>query len=289
MSSALTFYPSSHQTTPRTSLCSACVRCQPCLALFSCRQSTRSWSSWNSRDGRPPSLVLSLYLVRIGPTWNRFIYTTTIEEFVCPPNISETVAVSIMKLAHRPCIASTTIKLISKPILLSILLKKTIQWIGTRSTPNIAHINLPGAGRKLVLPSGRSICINKIFYCLHPPISACWHGAPLVLQMVLSILYEMLMSAGNKLNWIECKWVCNVRRSLFVCTCVLYMLDAWLMTGGCIRPLCCLDFLEDFFVFLLLCIAVQWFAHIMATLIQWLHTCISMRSLWPRPDVVLKS
>ena len=58
------------------------------------------------------------------------IYTTIIEEFVCPPNISETIAVRIMKLAHRPRIASTTIKLISKPIFLSILLK-TIQWIGT--------------------------------------------------------------------------------------------------------------------------------------------------------------
>ena len=49
------------------------------------------------------------------------IYTTKIEEFVCPPNISETVAGRITKLAHRPRIASTTIKLISKPMLLSIL------------------------------------------------------------------------------------------------------------------------------------------------------------------------
>ena len=60
------------------------------------------------------------------------IYITKIDEFVCPPNIIETVAVKIMKLAHRPRIASTTIKLISKPILLSILsiLLKTIQRIG---------------------------------------------------------------------------------------------------------------------------------------------------------------
>ena len=37
-----------------------------------------------------------------------------------------------MKLAHRPRIASTTIKLISKPILLPILsiLLEEIQWIG---------------------------------------------------------------------------------------------------------------------------------------------------------------
>ena len=49
------------------------------------------------------------------------IYTTKIDGVVCPPNISETVAVRTVKLAHRPRIASTTIKFISKPILLSIL------------------------------------------------------------------------------------------------------------------------------------------------------------------------
>ena len=36
-------------------------------------------------------------------------------------NISETVAIRTVKLAHRPRIASTTIKFISKPILLFIL------------------------------------------------------------------------------------------------------------------------------------------------------------------------
>ena len=46
--------------------------------------------------------------------------TTKIGTFVCPPHISETVAVSIMKLAHRPRIASTTKTLISKQMLLSI-------------------------------------------------------------------------------------------------------------------------------------------------------------------------
>ena len=50
-----------------------------------------------------------------------YIGTTKIDGVVCPPNISETVAGRLMKLAHRPSIASTTIKLISKPILLSIL------------------------------------------------------------------------------------------------------------------------------------------------------------------------
>ena len=59
------------------------------------------------------------------------IYTTKIDGVVCPPNISETVAGRLMKLAHRPRIASTIIKLISKPILLPILLilVKTIQRI----------------------------------------------------------------------------------------------------------------------------------------------------------------
>ena len=42
------------------------------------------------------------------------IYTTKIDTFVCPPHISETVAVRIMKLAHRSRIASTTKKIISK-------------------------------------------------------------------------------------------------------------------------------------------------------------------------------
>ena len=73
---------------------------------------------------------------------------TKIEEFVGPPNISETVAVRPMKLAHRPRIAWKMIKLISKPIVLSILLiiiiLKTIQPIGA-GTPNITKINLQGA------------------------------------------------------------------------------------------------------------------------------------------------
>ena len=43
------------------------------------------------------------------------IYTTKINGVVCPPNISETVAGRLMNLAHRPRIASTMIKLISKP------------------------------------------------------------------------------------------------------------------------------------------------------------------------------
>ena len=49
------------------------------------------------------------------------IYTTKIDGVVCQPNISETVAVRTVKLAHRPRIASTTINFISRPILLYIL------------------------------------------------------------------------------------------------------------------------------------------------------------------------
>ena len=69
------------------------------------RISTRSLLQW--RNGWPQPLQL---------WWGNV--TTTIYEFFCPPDISETIAVRIMKLAHCPRIASATIKLISKPILL---------------------------------------------------------------------------------------------------------------------------------------------------------------------------
>ena len=96
------------------------------------------------------------------------IYTTKIDTFVCPPNISETVAVSTMKLAHRPRIASTTNKLISKQLLLSILsiLLNTTQRISAgpkrRSSPpfhygdsadfvpSLGH-PAPGSGKTLSL------------------------------------------------------------------------------------------------------------------------------------------
>ena len=91
------------------------------------------------------------------------IYTTKIDGVVCPPNISETVATRIMKLAHRPRIASTMIKLIPKPILLPILLilVKTIQRIvadpkrklsqpfdSADSVPSLGH-PAPGSGKML--------------------------------------------------------------------------------------------------------------------------------------------
>ena len=58
------------------------------------------------------------------------IYTTKIDGVVCPPNISETVAGRLIKLAHRQRIASTTIKLISKTITVRLaILVKTIKRI----------------------------------------------------------------------------------------------------------------------------------------------------------------
>ena len=54
--------------------------------------------------------------IRLAKKCIMLIYTTKIDGVVCPPNISETVAVRTVKLAHRPRIASTTIKFISKPI-----------------------------------------------------------------------------------------------------------------------------------------------------------------------------
>ena len=94
-----------------------------------------------------------------------YIYTTKIDGVVCPPNISETVATRIMKLAHRPRIASTMIKLISKPILLPILiiLVKTIKRIvadpkrklsppfdSADSAPSLGY-PAPGSGKMLSL------------------------------------------------------------------------------------------------------------------------------------------
>ena len=61
------------------------------------------------------------------------IYTTKIDGVVCPPNISETFAGRLMKLAHRQRIASTTIQLFFFLNVLSILsiFLKTIQRIVT--------------------------------------------------------------------------------------------------------------------------------------------------------------
>ena len=81
----------------------------------------------------------------------RLIYTTKIDGVVCPPNISETVAGRLMKLAHCQRIASTTIKLISKK-LLSILsnLVKTIQRI------------IADPKRKLSPPFDSADCVSSL-------------------------------------------------------------------------------------------------------------------------------
>ena len=88
-----------------------------------------------------------------------------IDGVVCPPNISETVAGRLTKLAHRPRTASTMIKLISKPILLPILLilVKTLQRIvadpkrklsppfdSADPVPSLGH-HAPGSGKMLSL------------------------------------------------------------------------------------------------------------------------------------------
>ena len=100
-------------------------------------------------------------------------------QLVCPPSISKTVAVRILKLAHRPRITSTMIKLISKSILLSFLsiLLKKIQRIsagpkanqscGAETSPPFfvfCDSDLADSVRfhfinNLLLPSGRLICI----------------------------------------------------------------------------------------------------------------------------------
>ena len=93
------------------------------------------------------------------------IYTTKIDEFACPPNISETVAVRIMKLAHRPRIASTTIKLAHFKTNFTVHL---INFIKNNSANRRRHLFVYGDSAdsvgfwfvdNLVLPSGRSICI----------------------------------------------------------------------------------------------------------------------------------
>ena len=135
----------------------------PLWMSFGMRPSANRWTCPRNLKHRWPTSV--------------YIYTTKIDEFVCPPNISETVSVIIMKLAHRPRIALKTIKLIPKPNLLSILsiVLKTIQQIGAGpkrklSPPLILFVHGDSADSvgfrfvdNLVLPSGRSICIILLY------------------------------------------------------------------------------------------------------------------------------
>ena len=99
-------------------------------------------------------------------TSNWIMYTTKIDGVVCPPNISETVAGRLMKLAHRPRIASTMIKLIPKPILLPILLilVKTIQRIvADRSANYRRHLIRPTPFPvSVTLPRVRAKCYRYL-------------------------------------------------------------------------------------------------------------------------------
>ena len=89
---------------------------------------SRGCNKLNTTHHAIPRISRKLYVIGSTRThWRRYqpsatlrIYTSKIDGVVCPPNISETVAGRIMKLAHLPRIASTMIKLISKPILLPI-------------------------------------------------------------------------------------------------------------------------------------------------------------------------
>ena len=113
----------------------------------------------------PANNIITLLKFQESSSSKSDIYTTKIDWVVCPPNISETIAGRLMKLAHRLRIASTMIKLISKPILLPILLilVKTIQRIvadpkrklsppfdSADSVPSLGHPAL-GSGKMLSL------------------------------------------------------------------------------------------------------------------------------------------
>ena len=67
---------------------------------------------WYNSEVVYTSLFRVLCTITFMDVFNRLNYTTKIYTFVCPPHISETVAVRIMKLAHRSRIASTTKKII---------------------------------------------------------------------------------------------------------------------------------------------------------------------------------
>ncbi len=102
------------------------------------------------------------------------IYTTKIDGVVCPPNISETVAGRLMKLAHRQRIASTTITLISTKFVLSILsiLVKTFQ----RSENYRRHLIRPTPFPvSVTLPRVRATCCCY-FLCF--AITQSWWARP---------------------------------------------------------------------------------------------------------------
>ena len=81
-------------------------------AIFEIQNGRLLTSGWSGSSPKIKALVMKrmwknvVFLSSVSP-----IYTTKIDGGVCPPNISETVAGRTMKLAHRPRIASTMIKL----------------------------------------------------------------------------------------------------------------------------------------------------------------------------------
>ena len=133
--------------------------------------------------------------------------TTKIDELVCPSNISETLAVRIMKLTHRSRIASTTIKLISKSSLLYFLsiLLKTIKL--TSAGPNANHscgaetspaffVLCDSADSvrfrfvdSLVLPSGRSICIIFLSLLILIVLTYSYGGQPYISMRKYGAMY----------------------------------------------------------------------------------------------------
>ena len=100
------------------------------------------------------------------------IYTTKIVEFVCPPHISETVGVRIMKLPHRPdsskyCLDNdqTRFKINLNVHFLNFIKNNSAN---RRYTPNIAQINMMQAhGFKGQF--GRTIC--ELYYFLYLSVS----------------------------------------------------------------------------------------------------------------------
>ncbi len=52
------------------------------------------------------SISYSMFICLLCVNCSSAIYTTKIDGVVCPPNISETVAVRTVKLAHRPLVSS---------------------------------------------------------------------------------------------------------------------------------------------------------------------------------------
>ena len=134
------------------------------------------------------------------------IYATKIDVVVCPPNISETVAGRLIKVAHSPRIASTMIKLISKPIVLPILLilVKTIQRIVADpkrklSPPFDSADSVPSLGHPAPV---REKCYLALRQQLLPEPRSAWTGSETIHTVPshalnASLLYTRLLHVAN--------------------------------------------------------------------------------------------